>query len=557
MARIGLAARPQETTAAGTACSLPPLGAPYVPDPTARRVAMVRAIVTDPLAPEGLALIEAAGHDVATFPEPDAARQAGALADAELWVVRSGTTVTAADLDAASQLRAIARAGVGVDNVDLEAATARGVAVFNAPTGNITSAAEQAWALMLSAARRTPEGDAAMKQEDWARKRLKGVELAGKTLFVVGLGRIGRMMAARAQAFEMTVTGYDPFVTPEAARGFGVEWLEIDDALPQADVVSLHTPLLPHTRHTLDERRLALVKKGAIIVNAARGGLIDEEALLASLESGHVHAAGIDVWEEEPPTDWRLAKHARVVAAPHLGASTSEAQVKAATQAVGRALDFLASGDAGLAVNAQASLDGAAKPWALLAERLSGFATQCLPQTMDRLTVATTEGLPQEAICTHALVGAVRATTDDAVNAINAPSMAKQRGWSVATQNLPEDSPGFIRITAEGGGHSVTLEGTHTPHYGSRVTSLDNYDVEFRPQGRFLMTRHRDVPGVLARLLAPLAGAGVNVANVSLARHQSDGSAVAVIRVDGGIPREARDGLRGLDDVFEAHRIRL
>lgn len=518
---------------------------------------MAKIVVSDPLAPEGLALLNNRGHTVVDITRLDDDARRKELADAEGWVIRSGTTITPEWFDAALKLRGIGRAGVGVDNVDLKAATAHGVAVFNAPTGNITSAAEQAWALMLAAARHVPAADAGMKSEKWLRKELKGTELAGKTLFIVGLGRIGRMMAKRAQAFEMDCIGHDPFVTPEAAKSFGVEWVEVDDGFTRADIITLHTPLVPSTKDLVNADRLAKCRPGAILVNAARGGLVDAAALLAALEGGTIAAAGLDVWPEEPPTDWRLAKHPRVIAAPHLGASTTEAQLKAATQACERLCDFLDSGDAGLAVNAQVSVPDALRPWAALAESLAGFGAQLMPSSIQEIVVAASAGIDAEALKVHALAGALRPSAEGPVNAINAPGLAEQNGWAVAAQQLTDSEDKYVRIHLRGGGRESVVEGTHTPHYGVRVTAVDNYDVEFRPAGRFLFTRHQDVPGVLAHITTCLAEADVNVAAVSLARHATDGTAVAVIKVDGSIPKEARDALRGLDAVKEAHRIKL
>ncbi len=516
-------------------------------------------LVTDPLAPEGLDLLRSRGHEVVDASGMGESERGDHVRRAEAWIVRSGTQLDADQLAAAPRLRAVGRAGVGVDNVDLEAATQAGVAVFNAPTGNITSAAEQAWTLMLAAARRVPEADASMKQETWLRKQLRGVELAGKTLFIVGLGRIGRMMARRAQAFEMQTIGYDPFVTPEAAKSFGVEAVSLDEGFLRADFVTLHTPLTPQTQHLVDAQRLQDAKPGMILVNAARGGLVDPQALLGALEDGTVAAAGIDVWEDEPPSDWSLAKHPRVVAAPHLGASTTEAQVKAATQACQRVCDFLDTGDAGLAINAVASVPDKLRPWALLAESLAGFSVQTLEGSLSEVVLCASPGLDVEALKVHALVGALRVGSESSVNAINAVALAEERGWTVATRVLPEEEDGerFLRLQLRASGRDTIIEGTFTPHYGARVTSLDGYDVEFRPRGRFLFTRHMDVPGVLARITSLLAEAQVNVASVSLARQDRDGSAVAVIRVDGSIPQSARDGLRGLSEVREAHRIRL
>ncbi|MEK6976083.1 MAG: phosphoglycerate dehydrogenase [Candidatus Thermoplasmatota archaeon] len=520
---------------------------------------MARILLTDPLDAEGVHVLRAAGHDVVDGSALSGAARDAEIAKAEGWVIRSGTRITAEDIAKAKRLRAIGRAGVGVDNVDLAAATARGVAVFHAPTGNITSAAEQAWALMLACARRVNEADAGMKQGTWDRK-LEGVELAGKTLFLVGLGRIGRMMAQRAQAFEMDVIGYDPFVTPDAAKAMGVTWVALDDGLARADVVSLHTPLTAQTRHVIDAGRLACMKSSAILVNAARGPLIDPASLLVALEAGRLRAAGLDVWEDEPPKDWALAKHKRVVAAPHLGASTREAQAKAAIQACERLVAFLATGDSGLAVNAQAAVDNQTRPWVALAESLAGFGVHLLREPLTDVMVAASAGLEAKALQVHALVGALRASADGEgdINAINAPGQASERGWSVAGRVLPgKDDPKRIAITLQAGKQTLTVEGTHTPHYGSRVTRLDGFDVDFRPEGRFLVTRHRDVPGVLARITAALATHKVNVANVSLARDHANGTAMAVIQVDGAVPVAVRDELRAVDAILEAHRVRV
>jgi D-3-phosphoglycerate dehydrogenase len=514
--------------------------------------------MTDALDAEGLALLRAKGHAIVDATKMDAAARARELAEADAWLIRSGTTIGAADLAQAPRLRAVGRAGVGVDNVDLAAATARGVAVFHAPTGNITSAAEQAWALLLACARRVPEADASMKRGEWAR-RMEGVELAGKTLLLVGLGRIGRMMAQRAAAFEMRVLGHDPFVTAEAARAMGVEWVALEDGLARADAVSLHTPLTAQTRHLVDAARLALMRPGAILVNAARGPLVDAAALADALDRGRLRAAGIDVWDPEPPSDWRLAKHPKVVAAPHLGASTREAQAKASIQACERVAHFLETGDAGLAVNAQATVDAKLRPWVALVEALAAFGVQLLREPLAQVEVGATAGLDPTAMQVHALVGALAATAETPVNAINAPGLAQERGWAVATKVLAQESeePPRVHVRLRGGSQELTLEGTHTPHYGSRLTRIDGYDIEVRPQGRFLVTRHRDVPGVLARVTALLADAKVNVASVGLARDAASGTAMAVIQVDGSVPVQVRDLLRGAENILEAHRVRV
>lgn len=514
---------------------------------------MARIVVSDPLAPEGYDLLRKRGHEAIDITQMDADKRQETIANAEGWVIRSGTQLTAEDFAAAPQLKGVGRAGVGVDNVDLKAATEAGVAVFNSPTGNITSACEQAWALLLAGARRVVEADNAMKQEDWARKRLKGMELAGKTLFIVGLGKIGRMMAARAQAFEMNVIGHDPFVTPEAAKGFGVTWVTVDEGFVGADIISLHTPLVPATADLVNAERLALCKPGTVFINAARGGLMVPEAVHEALENGQLAFAGIDVWPEEPPQDWSLAKHPRVIAAPHLGASTVEAQLKAALQACERLCDFLDSDDAGLAVNARSSVPGPMQPWAHLTEALSGFLSQSAGSTTE-IHIAATPGIQVKTLEAPALIGALRCSAEQ-VNGINAPGLANERGWIVSTRSLPEDDAEYVRVTMRASTGETTIEGTYTPNYGARVTHLNGFPVEFRPEGKFLYTVHDDVPGVLAGITGALAESKVNVANMTLARR--DGTAVSVIEVDGGIPQEARDALRELPAIREAHRIRL
>jgi D-3-phosphoglycerate dehydrogenase / 2-oxoglutarate reductase len=263
------------------------------------------------------------------------------------------------------------------------------------------------------------------------------------------------------------------------------------------------------------------------------------------------------VWAEEPPTDWRLAKHPRVVAAPHLGASTEEAQLKAAMQACARVCDFLDSGDAGLAINAQVRVPAPLRPWVELAEELAGFALQLVDGTIEEILVASDPALDPEALRVHALVGALRVGSESAVNAINAPAMAAERGWAVASKRLPDANPPYVRLEVRSTQGHVLIEGTHTPHYGGRVTRIDGFDVEFRPRGRFLVTHHDDVPGVLAAITRVLADADVNVAGVSLARERARGDALAVIEVDGSIPKQARDALRMVAHIRVAHRVRV
>lgn len=293
---------------------------------------MTRILVADPLESSGLDILRAAGAEVHLVTAAERSRLPELIAEVDALVVRSATKVTRGLLESATRLRVVGRAGVGVDNVDVDAATARGVLVVNAPTGNLVSATEHTFALLLAVARSVPAADASMKRGEWDRKRFVGLELQGKTLGVVGYGRIGQRVASRARAFEMKVVASDPFLDPAQAEMLDVELLPLDDLLAAADVVTLHTPATRETRNLIDARRLTLFKPDAILINCGRGGLIDEAALLAALEAGHLAGVGLDVFEEEPTSRHELTKHPRVVATPHIGAQTREAQDRIAIE---------------------------------------------------------------------------------------------------------------------------------------------------------------------------------------------------------------------------------
>ena len=293
---------------------------------------MTRILIADPLEESGLVILRATGADVKVVAADERARLPELVAEVDALVVRSATKVTRALLEAAKKLRVVGRAGVGVDNVDVDAATERGVLVVNAPNANLMSATEHTFALLLGLARSLPAADASMKRGEWDRKTFVGVELQGKTLGIVGLGRIGQRVASRARAFEMRVVAFDPFLEPEQAKRIGVELLDLDDLMRQSDVVTLHTPFNKATKNLIDARRLGLMKPEALFINCGRGGLVDEEALLAALEAGRIAGAGLDVYEDEPTHRQALTGHPRVVATPHIGAQTKEAQERIAIE---------------------------------------------------------------------------------------------------------------------------------------------------------------------------------------------------------------------------------
>lgn len=520
---------------------------------------MHRILIADSLDPAGLTLLAESGAEVRQVEPDERPRLAEILPGYDALVVRSSTRVTAELLAAGERLKVVGRAGIGVDNVDVAAATERGVLVVNAPTANLISATEHTFALMLAVARRVPEADASTKAGGWNRK-LVGVELHGKTLGVVGFGRIGQRVADRARGFEMAVAAYDPFLDPAAARKLGVELLSLDELLARADVVTLHTPFTDQTRNLLNRERIASMKPGAILVNCARGGLVDEEALLEVLDSGHLWGAGLDVFAEEPPKDLRLARNPRVVATPHLGAQTREAQERISTET---AQMVLAALDGSLAVSAVnlpfRPAGGRAEPYLALGEKLGRTASLLLGNPPQKLQVDVW-GLDEALripVSVAVLKGVLTPFLGEAVNYVNAERIAQSRGIEVvrSTHSSPADYPHLVGVTLGGGGRQVELDGTLFGERDPRVVRFEGYRLEFRPEGKLLVLENRDVPGVVGKLGTLLADANVNIADIHLARHDSE--ALAVLRLDQDPTDELLARLTALPEVKSARRVIL
>jgi len=526
---------------------------------------MHRILIADPLDPAGLALLAASGAEVVELRDADRPRLAEMVGDVDALVVRSATQVTAELLRAAKRLKVVGRAGIGVDNVDVAAATERGVLVVNAPTANLMSATEHTFALLLAVARRVPEADASTKAGGWNRK-LTGIELQGKTLGVIGFGRIGQRVAARARAFEMKVVAYDPFLDPAAARRLEVEMLPLDDLLRRADAVTLHTPLTEQTRNLLTAERLALLPRGALVINCGRGGVIDEEALLAALESGALGGAGLDVFAQEPPADRRLAQHPRVVATPHLGAQTREAQERISTETAEMVLAALAGSFAIAAVNLPfraTAVPGAGRlePYMLLGETLGRMACLLLGAPLERLLVDAwgIEEAYRHAVGLAALKGALTPFLGDGINYVNAERVAEGRGIEivVASHSAHADYAQLLGVTLAGGGRQVELGGTLVGECDLRVVRFGGYRLEFRPQGRLLVLENRDVPGVVGKLGSLLGAAGINIADIHLARRDGEEKALAVLRLDQPADQPLIERLAALAEVLTVHQIDL
>jgi D-3-phosphoglycerate dehydrogenase len=522
---------------------------------------MSRIVIADPLEASGLEILRAAGAEVMVVGASDRGRLPEIVAEADALVVRSATKVTRPLLEAARRLRVVGRAGVGVDNVDVEAATERGVLVVNAPTANLVSATEHTFALMLALARSVPAADASMKRGEWDRKTFVGVELQGKTLGIVGLGRIGQRVAARARAFEMRVVAYDPFLDPSHAARLEVELLSIDDLLAASDFVTLHTPLSKETRNLLDARRIALMKPEALLVNCGRGGIVDEAALLAALERGTIAGAGLDVFEEEPTPRHELTRHPKVIATPHIGAQTREAQERIAIETARMVLAALAGEMPTAAVNLPFSAAGRkTDPWLRLGERLGRLASGLAGGVVRRIEIEchSADYVHAAPVSVAVVKGALEASLGESVNFVNAGHLAGGRGIEIVRSSHPP-APGYatiVRVRLAGGRADVDLAGTVFGEDDLRVVELAGTPLEFRPEGHLLVLENRDRPGVVGKIGSALGAAGVNIADIHLARRPG-GDAIAVLRVD-EVPGDAAvASLAALDVVSSVRFVSL
>jgi len=492
-----------------------------------------------------------------------------ALSDCQGLVVRSETKVTAEVMDAANELRVIGRAGVGVDNIDVAAATARGIVVMNAPDGNTITTAEHTIALLIALARNVPQANSSLKSGKWARKGFIGVELMGKTLGVVGLGRIGRAVAGRARAFGMQIVAFDPFIAPEQARDLEIEVAPLDDVFARADFLTVHTPLTAETRGIVGQEAFARMKAGVRVINCARGGLVDERALYDAIKSGIVAGAALDVFEKEPPDgDNPLLGLDEIIVTPHLGASTTEAQEGVAFTVAEQMRDYLLTGALRGAVNVPAlgaQELHALQPYIELAESLGRFQAQVIDGAVIEVRIeyaGETVDLNAAPITRAFLAGLLR-DVSARVNAVNAFLIAEERGIAVTTSYVRSvsDSVPAIRTRVVGGRGEQALAGTifgfGEQKREGRITEIDGFHVEALPQGHMLVMRNRDVPGVIGRVGSILGDDGVNISRFHLGRRERGGEAMAVIEIDTALDQKTLTALRSLPEVISARQIEL
>jgi D-3-phosphoglycerate dehydrogenase len=511
---------------------------------------MARVLVSEALEAEGLEYLRQR-HEVDYQPGCRAEELHRHLAEADALIVRSGTKVNAAAIAAAPKLRVIGRAGVGYDNIDLETATARGILVVNVPEGNTIAACEQTMALMLALARHVPQAASSLREGRWERGRFVGSELRGKTLGLVGLGRVGQEVARRARAFEMTVVAFDPFVDEATAESCGAVLGTLDEVLDRADVLSLHTPLTPQTEGLIGTRALARMRQGSLVVNCARGGVVDEDALLEALKSGHIGGAALDVFRTEPPTGSELLALPNVVATPHLGASTREAQSATAALVAEYVCRALAGEAVGSAVNLPRLLDSdwtRLRPLVPLAEAAGRLHVQAIGSLGSVEAVLGGGEWPPaagELLLRSCLAGLLSGVVGEEVNLVSAPALAKQRGLQTAWSVDADGDPRSLQLRVGGRSVTVALGGAGE----ARLTNLDGMAVDVALTSDMLIFRHRDRPGMLGQIGTLLGSRGINVAGAQVGRKQVRGDAVLVMAVDDPVPVPVVAELRALRDM--------
>jgi D-3-phosphoglycerate dehydrogenase / 2-oxoglutarate reductase len=525
----------------------------------------IKILVSDDVSESGLEPLRSSGMtiDKKTGLGADDLREI--IPNYDALIVRSETKVTAALMDEAVRLRVVGRAGVGVDNIDVAAATKRGIIVMNAPDGNTMTTAEHTMALLLALARRVPQGCASLRDGRWERKKFIGTELRGKTLGIVGFGRIGRVVARRAVGFEMNVIAFDPFVAPDQMIDSEVEFDTLEGVCARADFITVHTPLTPETRGIIGAREFSLMKPGARLINCARGGLIDEQSLYSAIKEGKVAGAALDVFEEEPPpANHPLIQLEEVIATPHLGASTREAQEGVAVTVAEQVRDYLLTGALRGAVNVPAigaqQLAGL-QPYMMLAERLGRFQAQLidtLPVRDVHLEYSGELAEMDAAPVTRAFLAALLRDVSARVNVVNAFIIAEERGIAVTASYTRsakgENSPAIrTRLTTSEG--EQTVSGSLFGTGDARIVEINNFSVEAIPRGFMIVLRNRDVPGVVGQIGTTLGERYINISRFHLGRDERGGEAMAVVETDAPVEAETLEEIRKFEQVLSARYI--
>ncbi|KUO95856.1 phosphoglycerate dehydrogenase [Ferroacidibacillus organovorans] len=525
-----------------------------------------RILVTDPLSEQGLAQLYAAS-DLEIVQEIGVSKEklVEIIGDFDALLVRSQTKVTEEIIKAGTKLQVIGRAGVGVDNIDVRAATKAGILVINAPDGNTVTTAEFTFAMMLALARHIPQAHAKLKDGVWDRSSFVGVELRGKHLSILGLGRIGAEVAKRAQVFGMQVTAYDPYLTSARAEKLGIKAATLEEAIRTADFLTVHTPLSKETHHLISDEQFQMMKPGVRILNCARGGIIDEKALARALEQGIVAGAALDVYEQEPAVGQPLLAFPQVISTPHLGASTEEAQVNVAVDVAQGVVDLLQGRSYPHTVNLPSLAPeqrAVLEPFSNLGEVLGSFAAQLLRGGVHRVTIQY-EGEPTQhatdPISRSTLRGILSRYYREEVHLISVALIAEEMGIEVTETKLPPHGgyTNVIRVTLTGSTEEVTVAGTVLKGHGMRIIQINQYSVDITPSFAMLMTWHRDRPGIIGRVGSVLGLAGINIASMQVGRAIEGGEALMLIAVDRSVSDESVQAIRDASDVDRVAYIEL
>ena len=525
----------------------------------------MKVLVSDSISPKGIEILKKAGLkvDVKTGLSPEKLKAEIDKYDA--LIIRSATKVTADILNSAEKLRVIGRAGSGLDNVDKVAATKKGIVVMNTPGGNTITTAEHTIALMLSMARQIPQATSSMKAGKWEKKKFMGVELFNKNLGIIGLGNIGTQVARMAQAMEMNVLAYDPFLSEEKARTLGVKLVGLEELIKESDFITIHTPLTEETRGLINAERISKMKDGVMLINCARGGIIDENALCDALKSGRVAAAALDVFEKEPPEDSPLLGLDNLICTPHLGAATAEAQENVAIAVAEQVVDYLIFGTIRNAVNfpsVPADVLPRLQPFINLAERLGSFLAQNFEGGIEEVTVeykGEVSDLLLAPITVAALKGLLTPILEETVNFVNAPLIAKERGIVVRELTTKDsgDYHSMIVLKIKAGLRESAVAGILYGKKDPRIIRIDAFAIEAVPEGEMLVLLNNDRPGVIGNIGTLLGKNNINIARMQFGREEPAGKAISVVSIDSPVSKEILTEIRKLPNVLSVKQIRL
>jgi len=526
---------------------------------------MPRVLVSDPIAPEGIAILkQVADVDVKTgLPKEELASIIG---DYDALAVRSETKVTAEILEKATKLKIIGRAGVGVDNIDVAKATERGVLVVNSPEGNTMAAAELTVAMLLALARNIPQADATLRVGEWKRSKYMGSEIYGKTLGVIGLGKIGREVAKRLQSFEMKVIGYDPYLKAEQAEALGIRLVDLPTLYKESDYITVHVPKTKETAGMIAAEQIATMKPTVRLINVARGGIIDEAALAEAAKSGKIAGAAIDVFSVEPATaDNPLLGIPNIITTPHLGASTEEAQVNVAIDIAEQIADVLSGKPARAAVNmpsVSAEVLARIEPYLALGEKIGSLMSQMSQSGVQDFEVIYNgddfENLPTLHITRAVMKGVLEPVVPDSVNYVNAPSLAAARGIKVTESRVQNDSHScLLTVRAQTKNNTREICGTVFGRHDVRIVHIDGYRVDIVPKGSMIVTEHTDRPGIIGKVGTLLGNNSVNIAGMHVGRESEGQKALMVLMIDSPVEDSILDQIKQIDGMETARQVSL